>query len=135
MDRPSQDLPIYAIGAVEDMTGLSGRRIRYYEKMGLISTPRTEGNQRLYSPAAVEKLKEIKRLLAAGMKLTGIKALLAEEKTDGRTGLSLEPAEMEKREAEPERDVDFLTNAITSLYPVKQHGALQSRLERGKEKT
>ena len=69
-------VPVYPIGVVERLTGLSARKIRYYEAMGLITPSRTPGNQRLYSPADVDRLLEIKRLLAEGLNLQGVRARL-----------------------------------------------------------
>lgn len=77
MGRVEREHPVYPIGVVQKLTGLSGRQIRYYEKAGLLSPHRTEGNQRLYSPAEVELLLEIKGLLAEGLNIEGVKALLA----------------------------------------------------------
>lgn len=129
MPRPSQELPMYSIGVVEELTGLTGRQIRYYEKMGLITPERTSGNQRLYSPAIVERLKEIKRLLSAGMKLAGIKALLEKEGAKGEPVEKTKP-NLEKIEAEKERDIDFRTSSLTSVFPVREHYALINRLEK-----
>jgi len=129
MPRPSQELPMYSIGAVEELTGLTGRQIRYYEKMGLINPERTSGNQRLYSPAIVERLKEIKRLLSSGMKLAGIKALL--QKEDEKGGPVEGPKRVpERTEPEKERDIDFRTSSLTSVFPVREHYALINRLEK-----
>lgn len=129
MPRPNQELPMYSIGIVEELTGLTGRQIRYYEKMGLITPERTSGNQRLYSPAVVERLKEIKRLLSSGMKLAGIKALL--QKEDEKEGSVEEPKRVSERtDPEKERDIDFRTSSLTSVFPVREHYALINRLEK-----
>ena len=72
--RVDRTVPVYPIGVVERLTGLSARKIRYYEAMGLITPSRTPGNQRLYSPADVDRLLEIKRLLAEGLNLQGVPA-------------------------------------------------------------
>lgn len=55
--------PVFAMGVVEQLTGLTGRRIRYYEQMGLLSPARSQGNHRLYSEHDVERLREIKMLM------------------------------------------------------------------------
>ncbi|MDI3281518.1 MAG: MerR family transcriptional regulator [Bacillota bacterium] len=70
------EVPVYTIGVVEAMTGLTGRRIRYYEQMNLLSPARTKGNQRLYSEADVARLLRIKELLAQGLNIEGIRAVL-----------------------------------------------------------
>ena len=78
MSRVDPEVPVYPIGVVQKLTGLSGRQIRYYEKAGLLSPHRTQGNQRLYSPKEVDLLLEIKALLAEGLNIEGVKARLAE---------------------------------------------------------
>ncbi|MBE3577136.1 MAG: MerR family transcriptional regulator [Limnochordales bacterium] len=70
------DLPVYPIGVVEKLTGLSGRRIRYYEATGLVVPARTKGNQRLYSPADVDRLLKVKELLGQGLNIEGVRAVL-----------------------------------------------------------
>lgn len=65
------------MSVVEKMTGLTRRRIRYYEKLGLLVPARTPGNRRLYAPANVRRLAEIKRLLEEGLDLRAIAALAA----------------------------------------------------------
>lgn len=73
-----QDSPVYPIGVVRELTGLSDRQIRYYDKVGLVVPKRTPGNKRLYTPNEVEKLKEIKKLIQKGMTIKEIKEYYAE---------------------------------------------------------
>ena len=84
MSRIPDDAPVFSMAVVEKMTGLTRRRIRYYEKVGLLDPARTEGNRRLYSPAEVRRLSEIKRLLEEGLDLQGIAALVESERRAGR---------------------------------------------------
>lgn len=58
-----RDQPVYSMGVVERLTGLTGRRIRYYEQVGLIRPARTAGRHRLYSPRQVELLRSIGKLM------------------------------------------------------------------------
>lgn len=73
-DRRSQ--PLFSIGIVKDLTGLTARQIRYYEEHQLIHPARTEGNQRLFSFNDVDRLLEIKDLIEKGINLAGIKQVL-----------------------------------------------------------
>lgn len=75
-----RNLPLYSIGAVSNLTGLSERRIRYYEKAGLIRPARTAGNQRRYSQADVDRLLEIKGLLQQGLHLDVIRRRLQDRR-------------------------------------------------------
>ena len=72
------DLPVYTIGRVVELTGLSARQVRYYEKKALLAPSRTAGNQRLYSRDQVHLLQMVKRLLEEGYTLTNIQSLIKE---------------------------------------------------------
>jgi DNA-binding transcriptional MerR regulator len=52
------------IGEVAELTGTTPRTIRYYEEIGLLSGSgeRDQGKHRCYSPADVERVREIVRL-------------------------------------------------------------------------
>jgi MerR family glutamine synthetase transcriptional repressor len=97
-----QHTPVYPIGVVRQLTGLTDRQIRYYEETGLVIPARTAGHQRLYSPWEVERLKEIRDLLAEGFTIKTIKALFSRrgEKQPARhTSLPYEDAEVYFRAA------------------------------------
>ncbi len=68
---------VFPMMVVEQMTGLTRRQIRYYEKHGLLLPARTEGGHRLYSPEDVEILLLIKSLKEQGFRnLDTIKRML-----------------------------------------------------------
>lgn len=81
-------VPVYPIGVVEKLTGLSGRQIRYYEKTGLVIPARTKGNQRLYSPLDVDKLLRVKTLLAEGLNVEGVRAMLRKSDQEPARGIA-----------------------------------------------
>lgn len=89
-----KSMPIFPIGPVMELTGLSARQIRYYEEHQLITPARTKGNQRMFSLNDIEKLLEIKELLDQGVNIAGIKRILALEeenrKISGKKELSEE---------------------------------------------
>ncbi|HCW52101.1 MAG TPA: hypothetical protein DGR79_08615 [Clostridiales bacterium] len=66
---------MFPMAAAERMTGLTRRKFRYSEKAGLLKPARPRGNRRLYSPADIELLLHIKRLLEAGLDLKGRRSL------------------------------------------------------------
>lgn len=76
MATVDRSVPVYPIGVVERLTGLTARQIRYYEKEGILRPNRTRGNRRLYSPAEVERLRQVKALMAQGLNLEGVRAYL-----------------------------------------------------------
>ncbi|WP_308257936.1 MerR family transcriptional regulator [Pseudonocardia lacus] len=48
-------------------TGVSTRALRYYEEHGLLVSERSAGGQRRYGPDAVERVRWIQSLYAAGL--------------------------------------------------------------------
>lgn len=75
-ERPAGGEPVYTIGVVARLTGLTARQIRYYERVGLVSPDRSAGNQRLYSRADVARLKEVRALRSEQLPLEAIAKLL-----------------------------------------------------------
>lgn len=55
------------IGELAEATGASARSLRYYEERGLLESERSASGQRRYGPEAVEKVRWIRQLLAAGL--------------------------------------------------------------------
>jgi DNA-binding transcriptional MerR regulator len=55
------------IGEVASRAGVSTRALRYYEEQGLLASERTGGGQRVYPDSAVERVRLIQRLFAAGL--------------------------------------------------------------------
>ncbi len=66
---------------------MTTRTIRYYEELGLISSERTEGNQRIYSKKECAKLKLIFRGKRYGFSLDEIKEMVLLFDRD-RTGIA-----------------------------------------------
>ncbi|MFD1674569.1 MerR family transcriptional regulator [Alicyclobacillus fodiniaquatilis] len=73
-----RQLPLFAIGTVQKLTGLSARQIRYYEEHDLIQPARTSGKQRQFSFADVERLMMIRTWLDEGHNMAGVKRNFAE---------------------------------------------------------
>ena len=75
---------MFAIGELSRRTGVKVPTVRYYEQVGLIDAPeRSEGNQRRYSNAELQRLGFIKHSRELGLSLDAIRELLS---------LSAEPA-------------------------------------------
>jgi DNA-binding transcriptional MerR regulator len=64
------------IGDVAAQAGVSTRALRYYEQQGLLPADRTASGQRVYAPAAVERVQLIQLLFAAGLSSRSIVQLL-----------------------------------------------------------
>lgn len=55
------------IGELADRAGVSVRSLRYYEQQGLLTSRRSAGGQRHYSEDAVDRVRFLQRLYAAGL--------------------------------------------------------------------
>lgn len=64
------------IGEVSQLTGVPTPLLRYYEKRGLLGPERSPNGFRSYSPASIEQVETIRRLLDHGLGTTQIRELL-----------------------------------------------------------
>ncbi|NAZ87192.1 MerR family transcriptional regulator [Kineococcus indalonis] len=55
------------IGQVAQLAGVSVRALRYYEEQGLLVAERSPSGQRHYPPSAVDRVRFIQNLYAAGL--------------------------------------------------------------------
>ena len=113
------DLPVYTIGRVVELTGLTARQVRYYETKRLVAPSRTEGNQRLYSRDQVHMLQLIKRLLEEGYTLGNIHNLLEDYGRQRADSLGDYPSRESFRRERP-----------ASLYPLTNRAHLLDILDR-----
>lgn len=66
------------IGDLAARSGLTPDALRYYERLGLLPPPqRTPGGFRLYTPAALERVRFIKQAQALGLSLQEIRDLVS----------------------------------------------------------
>lgn len=71
------DEPCYVISIAARMVGMHAQTLRQYERLGLVSPKRSQGNIRLYSRADVAKLKQVQRLVNdLGVNLAGVDVIL-----------------------------------------------------------
>jgi DNA-binding transcriptional MerR regulator len=78
MNRMSyRDKKVISIGLVSEITGLSVRKIRYYEERKLIFPDRSKGGTRKYSFADVERLIDIANHIEDGLQTYEIKRMEA----------------------------------------------------------
>lgn len=73
------DLPIYPIRTIAQLSGVDARRLRSWEaEYQLLHPARTRGGHRLYSARDLRLIQEIRRLVdEEGMSLQGIRGWLA----------------------------------------------------------
>ena len=63
-DNDNKETPLYSIGTVARMLGVSVQTLRLYERRGLILVHKSGGNQRLYSHSDIERLKCIRTAIS-----------------------------------------------------------------------
>ena len=81
MKKVKRKKAYYSISAVAEMFTIHQQTIRLYEKEGLISPKRSEGNTRLFSEEDVEQLEEVIYLThQLGINLAGVQMILKLQK-------------------------------------------------------
>ena len=58
------------IGKISELTGVSRKAIRHYEKLGLLQVPNRKGTYRIYDERHVHLVAAIKRAQSLGFKLS-----------------------------------------------------------------
>ena len=107
-DRPALEQPIYIISVAAKMVGLHPQTLRHYENQGLVKPKRSDGNVRLYSPADIDRLRQIVRLTdELGVNLAGVQIIL-----DMRDRLERLQLEMETSRAELEAEISRLRKRL-----------------------
>ncbi|WP_202078313.1 MerR family transcriptional regulator [Caldalkalibacillus salinus] len=79
-----KDKKVITIGMVSELTGLTERKIRYYEERKLIHPERTKGGTRRYSFNDVEKLMTIADQMEDGMQTFEIRKRFEKEERSVR---------------------------------------------------
>jgi MerR family transcriptional regulator/heat shock protein HspR len=90
---------VYVISVAAELAGMHPQTLRFYERKGLVDPARTEGGNRRYSEADIEKLRHVAALTAAGLNLEGAKRVLQLESELERVRAELERVQAEAREA------------------------------------
>jgi MerR family transcriptional regulator, redox-sensitive transcriptional activator SoxR len=75
---------VLSIGELSARSGVAHSALRYYERLGLIHSQRTSGNQRRYEPAQLRRVAFIRIAAAVGLSLDEIRDALA-SLPEGRT--------------------------------------------------
>lgn len=84
-DEIKKNEALFPISVVKEITDLTARQIRYYEKHGLVNPIRNEGNRRIYSLNDISRFKQIKELIDQGVNIAGIKAIFSEKNQENNT--------------------------------------------------
>ena len=73
---PDASRPVFAISVAAELAGTGIQNLRAYERRGLVEPQRTAGGTRRYSQDDVIRLQRITTLLASGLNLAGVEAVL-----------------------------------------------------------
>jgi MerR family transcriptional regulator/heat shock protein HspR len=123
-----QDLGVYSIGVVSQMTGLHDQTIRQYEKLGLVRPQRSPGGTRRFSENDVRRLKAISSLTRdMGVNLAGVEIIL--KMRTRQDGLLILINEMFKNmdEATRSRFESFIRGDEPGLVPTGSSGLARVR--------
>ncbi|HWB72428.1 MAG TPA: MerR family transcriptional regulator [Egibacteraceae bacterium] len=78
-----EDAPIYPIGVVADLLGVSVQVVRRYDDPGLVEPDRSDSGQRRYSRRDIARLARVLQLADDGVSSAGIRRILdLEEQLD-----------------------------------------------------
>ena len=96
---------VYVISVAAELAGMHPQTLRIYERRGLVSPARTQGGNRRYSDADIERLQRIADLAEQGMNLEGIRRVMELELENDRLRAELTEARQvaEHAVAEAER--------------------------------
>ncbi|GAB2469676.1 MerR family transcriptional regulator [Jatrophihabitans fulvus] len=92
------------IGELSVRTGASVRALRYYEEQALLTPTRTASGQRVYDDTAVERVRMLRRLYAAGLSSSTIASVLpcVDAPSDEVTYETIETLRAERRRIDHE---------------------------------
>jgi len=76
MEDFTEDTPMFVISVAAELAEMHPQTLRQYDNLGLVCPQRTAGNSRRYTMRNVAQLREVARLSAEGVSLTGIKRIL-----------------------------------------------------------
>jgi MerR family transcriptional regulator/heat shock protein HspR len=75
---------VYVISVAAELAGMHPQTLRIYERRGLVNPARTQGGNRRYSDADIERLQRIAELAEQGMNLEGIRRVMELEHENAR---------------------------------------------------
>ena len=108
------------VSAVSRRTGVSVRTLHYYEEIGLLTpSARTPSGHRLYTPADIQRLQQVRSLQQVGLSLSEVQSCLAEGRIDAIQVLSRHL----DRIAEQRRSLEQLETQLRKLHSELARGA------------
>ncbi|HYY45114.1 MAG TPA: MerR family transcriptional regulator [Actinomycetota bacterium] len=111
---------IYIISVAAELAGVHPQTLRVYERKGLLSPQRTEGNTRRYSERDIDRLRKIQELTSEGINLAGVTRILELEEEVER--LKQKQATLARELERVQADLQEMSDARDSmaLVPLKE---------------
>jgi len=105
MSTRTRTQAVYVISVAAELAGMHPQTLRIYERRGLVQPARTQGGNRRYSDADIERLQRISDLAEQGMNLEGIRRVMELEFENQRLrdDLARARAQVESAQADAEK--------------------------------
>jgi MerR family transcriptional regulator/heat shock protein HspR len=113
--RSDSDQAIYIISVAAELAGVHPQTLRVYERKGLVSPQRTQGNTRRYSARDIELLRRIQELTNEGINLAGVMRILELEREIER---------LRARHSRAVRELEGMESHLQELMDAREHVAL-----------
>lgn len=122
----------FSISAVSKMFSVHQQTIRLYEKEGLLSPKRSDGNTRLFSEEDIDRLEEVIYLThELGINLAGVQMILKLKKqiTKMQKDMNKVFDDTQKQlDVEAEQSKELIKTRAQQLHTLKHHKALPTGL-------
>lgn len=116
MSARTRTQAVYVISVAAELAGMHPQTLRIYERRGLVHPARTQGGNRRYSDADIERLQRISDLAEQGMNLEGIRRVMELEYENARLRAELQQAQAAAHNAL----VDAEKRQRRDLVPLRQ---------------
>src|SRR3954454_16443717 len=116
MTARNRTTAVYVISVAAELAGMQPQTLRIYERRGLVQPARTQGGNRRYSDADIERLRRIAELASEGMNLEGIRRVMTLEAENARLRTELEAA----HHAAAQASADAERRIRRDLVPLRQ---------------
>lgn len=118
--RPNKsDRPMYVISIAAELAGVHPQTLRVYERKGLLSPQRTEGNSRRYSDRDIAVLQRIQELTNEGINLTGVMRIMELEHDLAEAGRKYDRALQQVEILQDQVRQSIEARGSNSLVPLK----------------
>ena len=116
MSQRTRTQAVYVISVAAELAGMHPQTLRIYERRGLVQPARTQGGNRRYSDADIERLQRISDLAEEGMNLEGIRRVMELERENEQLRQQLAHARLTAEQAQ----ADAEKRQRRDLVPLRQ---------------